>query len=121
MSPQLLIAEDDRSLRQMLCWEFEDLGYRVTATDCCVEAMLAAGEVCFDLALLDFDLPDGLGTELMAKLLQRWPDLPVVMYSGRATAGETESALRDGARRFVCKPVASLTLHRIFQQLLPPL
>jgi len=119
MRKRLLIAEDDRALLQMLTWEFEDMGYLVTPASCCREAVQASADIHFDLALLDFDLPDGVGIELMDRLHRQWPELPVVLYSGRATAEDTAHALQRGACRFVCKPVASRALHDIFERLLP--
>ena len=119
MKRRLLITEDDPALLQMLTWEFEEMGYLVTPSCCCREALRASADTRFDLALLDFDLPDGIGIELMEKLHRQSPEMPVVLYSGRATAAAAEAALQRGACRFVCKPVASQALHDMFERLLP--
>ena len=119
MPRRLLITEDDPALLQMLSWEFEEMGYLVTAACCCREALQASTEQSFDLALLDFDLPDGVGIDLMDRLHRQTPGLPVVLYSGRATAAAAQDAIRRGACRFVCKPVTSQNLHEIFQRLSP--
>jgi len=70
-------------LRQMLVWEFEELGYRVSAATRCNEALTLTEAHHFDLALLDYNLPDGIGTELMEKLYLRYPKLPIILYSGQ--------------------------------------
>ncbi|GAA0750671.1 ATP-binding protein [Ideonella azotifigens] len=61
-----------------------------------------------DLLLLDMQLPDGRGTELLAKL-QREPalaTLPVIMVSADALDDSVRNALAAGARAYVTKPLA---------------
>lgn len=111
---KLLIVEDNVSLQQMLTWEFEEMGYLVTAAGCCNSARQAAIAEQFDLALVDCNLPDGCGSELMKELHKKQPALPVILCSGRMT----EDALQQGAYCFTPKPVTAKSLHRIFQQAL---
>jgi len=115
---KLLITEDDKSLLCMMCWEFEELGYRVTTAASCGEALDAISGSRFDLALLDYNLPDGVGTELMQELHRLQPGLPVILYSGLASGGKASEAERCGASRFVAKPVEARTLHTIFNAIL---
>ncbi len=120
MTRHLLIAEDDASLRQMLEWEFQDLGYEVTVSGCCSETRMVSLEQHFDVALLDYNLPDGLGTDLVAALHDQSPELPIVIYSGRDSACrmQLQSAAIHGICRFVAKPIGARALHRIFDDLL---
>lgn len=115
---QLLITEDDAALLAMLCCEFEELGYRVTATGCCAEALEAVAVRRFDLALLDYNLPDGVGTELAQALHRHQPELSVVLYSGLGSEGRALEARQCGACRFVRKPVGARELHDIFDTVL---
>lgn len=114
MNPQarhLLIVEDNRSLRQMLTWEFEDLGYRVTPTDCCNKALDAARREPVDIALLDYNLPDGCGADLVDKLLALQPNMQIVLSSGRTSSRE----INCRNCHFEAKPVSAQKLHRLFQ------
>ncbi|MCW8944866.1 MAG: response regulator [Sedimenticola sp.] len=113
----LLIVEDNHSLRQMLTWEFEDLGYQVTSVDCCSAALAAANHAPIDLALLDYNLPDGCGTELIAQLRGLYPDLQIVICSGR-TNGQS---IDQKQCRFEPKPVTAKKLHSLFQTIIMPL
>jgi DNA-binding response OmpR family regulator len=115
---RLLITEDDTALRQMLGWEFEELGYRVIEAANCHDAMIAALAQRPHLALLDFNLPDGNGTLLLKTLRDLLPGLPVVIYSGRAAGAAASEACSSGAAQFLCKPVSAEHLHAIFSQLL---
>lgn len=107
----LLIVEDNHSLRQMLTWEFEDLGYEVTSVDCCSAALVAASESPVDLALLDYNLPDGCGTELVAQLRDIHPEVQIVICSGRTNG----RAIDQKQCRFEPKPVTARKLHGLFQ------
>ncbi|MCB1760995.1 MAG: response regulator [Gammaproteobacteria bacterium] len=112
---RLLITEDDAALRQMLRWEFEELGYHVIETGSCREAEHAAKTERPQIALLDFHLPDGDGALLLQRLQLLLPGLPVVLYSGRVPAAAVQAC---GAARFLCKPVSAKRLHGIFSELL---
>jgi len=118
-SRRLLITEDDPALRQILYWEFEAMGYQVITASCCLEALSAVTGIEFDLALLDYNLPDGTGTQLLYALRQVLPDLTAVICSGRTSAGKAEEAEQYGASCFVAKPVSATSLNALFEQLLP--
>ena len=115
---KLLITEDDKPLLCMMCWEFDELGYQVTTAASCGEALDVIAESRFDLALLDYNLPDGVGTGLMQELHRLQPGLPVILYSGLASGGKASEAERCGASRFVAKPVEARTLHAMFNVIL---
>jgi DNA-binding NtrC family response regulator len=116
---KLLIVEDDNALREMLRWDFETMGYRVICASSCGEALSAVAGCKFDLALLDYHLPDGIGTDLLCELHRKIPELQVVMYSGHAADGSADEAEKQGASCFISKPVAAASLHSIFEHLLP--
>jgi len=116
MSLRLLIVEDDIALRKMLTWDFEDLGYTVTGVTSCQQAREQAARYDFDLALIDYHLPDGTGVDLLKDLRARRPEMPIIMSSGLSCAETASRAVTDhGAFEFVAKPVAAQTLHQIFQ------
>ncbi|MCP3870885.1 MAG: response regulator [Gammaproteobacteria bacterium] len=115
---RLFITEDDTGLLQMLCWDFEELGYQVSTACCCHEALKAISTSHFDLALLDYNLPDGVGTELIQALHHRQPGLPVIVYSGAGPEAGAAEAVRKGACQFVTKPIGARALHAIFNSVL---
>ena len=116
MSLRLLIVEDDSALQKMLTWEFEDLGYDVIGVVSCEQARKAVATNDFDLALVDYHLPDGTGIELLKYLRAQSPDTPIVMSSGLSCAETASRAVTvHGAFEFVAKPVGAKALHDIFQ------
>lgn len=64
-----------------------------------------------DVALLDLMMPgelDGMAT--LARIRERWTDLPIVMMSGRASLGDAVRATKLGAVNFLEKPLAPETV-----------
>ena len=115
MKPHILVVEDDTGLRQMLTWELEDLGYSVTATGECAQALDRAASQRFDAALLDYCLPDGNGIELLATLRELAPRMPVVMYSALASADTRARARSLGAAGFLTKPASVRVVDQAFR------
>ena len=111
---RLLIVEDDLPLRRMLTWEFEDLGYRVCASACCSEAIAAVKSRTFDLALLDYNLPDGIGLDLLTLLRQQNPKLPVILCSGMVSESNLKQTLLFEKVSFASKPITAENLHERF-------
>ena len=74
MSPRLLVVADDAALNLALCAHFEDRGWQATGVYDCAAALAATAGTTFERVLLDVQLPDGDGVELLkrqVRLLQR--------------------------------------------------
>ncbi|MEW6418600.1 MAG: response regulator [Nitrospirota bacterium] len=82
----ILYIEDEKSIGIFLKEELEDEGYDVVVAVCGVEGirMLEEGFIFnnpFDLVILDIRLPDIDGIELLRKIKERWPKLPVIFHT----------------------------------------
>jgi DNA-binding NtrC family response regulator len=80
---RLLIVEDDPALGQMLTLQFEDAGLLVACAQRCAEGLRRIQSSPVDLLLLDQQLPDGRGMDLIAPALELDPELPIVMMTGQ--------------------------------------
>jgi DNA-binding NtrC family response regulator len=118
MSAKLLVLEDDRALNQMLVLHFEDDGFEVQGVTTCAAALEAIGEDAFDLLLLDQQLPDGTGIEVLERALAADADLPVVMMTGQHDLELAIEAIQRGAADFVHKPVQADELTETVARLL---
>jgi DNA-binding NtrC family response regulator len=105
MLADILIVDDDRLIAQTLAQQLGVLGYRATAVHDGASARQALPQKEFSLALLDLNLPDTTGLELLRSWQQSAPQLPVVMISGAATIPQAVEALKIGAVDFLVKPV----------------
>jgi DNA-binding NtrC family response regulator len=105
----ILIVEDDRASREAMLEWVKANGLEGRAANDLDEGRREIRERLPDLALLDLELPDGNGLELLRELGAAH-ETEVVMISGRATVDSAIEALRHGARDFLTKP---LEMHRL--------
>ena len=118
MPARLLIVEDDTALNQMLCLHFEDDGYAVTGARTCAEAEQKLTAGAYDLALLDQQLPDGTGLELLGRILGSDSHPLVVMITGQHDLELAIEAIKQGAADFVHKPIRTAELEATLRRLL---
>lgn len=112
----MLVLDDEPLLRRQLVASLERLGSDVHAVDTMAAARRLAGEETFDFALLDVNLPDGLGTDLLKERVFPAGTGVVVMTAEGGVQGAVE-AMRLGALDYLTKPfepeVLALTLGRV--------
>ena len=118
MATRILIIEDDPALRQMLMLHFEDQGFEVHGAERCGEGETIARTEAFDLILLDQQLPDGAGVELLPRLLALRPDTSVVMMTGQHDLELAIRAIKAGASDFIHKPLKTATLQATVDKVL---
>jgi PAS domain S-box-containing protein len=102
--PVLLIVDDNRDLAENLIDIFEPRGFDVRHTPSAREGLSLARDTGFDLALVDVNLPDASGAELLPALRATSPAGEVVLITGHATLDSAVAAVRGGAFHYVVKP-----------------
>jgi len=102
--PTLLIVDDNRALAENLEDIFVPRGFSVRFTPSAQEALDLARDFGFDLALVDVNLPDARGTDLLPALRDAVPTGEVVVITGHATIDSAVAAVRGGAFHYVVKP-----------------
>lgn len=104
---RLIFVDDDDDFREAAAGELEDLGFTVT-TFASGLALLAAveqggDEIAADVIVLDWNMPDMTGIELVPRLRRQGIRLPIVFLTGRSTPNLESAALDQGALDFVDK------------------
>jgi DNA-binding NtrC family response regulator len=102
---KILIVDDDRMVRWSLSQALRGWGYIPVEAE-----TVAAGFAAFDAehpaaALLDINLPDGSGLDVLREIKSRQPQAVAIMMTGDVVVGDTIAALRGGAYDFVGKPI----------------
>jgi two-component system phosphate regulon response regulator PhoB len=103
---RVLVAEDDRSLAELLHYNLEAAGFAVTGATDGEQAYRIACEGGADLLLLDWNLPRLPGIEVCRRLRAR-PEtarLPILMLTARTDAADRALGLATGADDFQSKP-----------------
>lgn len=102
---RILIVDDESTLRTALFRVLERRGLHVVTANKVEEAKLLAGaDAQLDLALLDLNLPDGDGIELMTWIKAAHPSCQVLILTGHATIESAVRATQLGAFHFMTKP-----------------
>ena len=97
MQNKILIIEDDMSLGQMLLLHFEDEGFKTQHVPNCEKARIALQHSVYDLILMDQQLPDGLGIDLLSEIIQLPSEPEVIMMTGHHDLELAISAIKKGA------------------------
>jgi two-component system response regulator PilR (NtrC family) len=112
---QVLVIDDEESIRQVFRWILEGQGYEVETAETGVQAIEKFEEKFYNLALLDIRLPDMEGTELLNILHKRSPKTMKIMVTGYPSLDNAMKSLNVGADAYVVKPVEPSELVRIVQ------
>jgi NtrC-family two-component system response regulator AlgB len=100
----LLVIDDEASLRRTLRTVLESMGHRVTEAVNRARALEALARQRFDLALLDLRLGKENGLDVLPDLLRAAPELHVVIITAHASLDSAIAALRTGAFDYLPKP-----------------
>jgi DNA-binding NtrC family response regulator len=103
MKGKILIVDDESDLRQLLKSVLED-EYHVTEADSGVALKKLFTSEAPDVMLLDLNLRDANGLDLMPHIKKAWPDTEVVVLTGEATFEAAVQATKLGAYHFINKP-----------------
>lgn len=114
-SSSILIVEDEPLLRKQIASFLERLGADVTTVDSIQRAKVMLEELSFDFALLDVNLPDGRGTDLLKERLVPANTGAVIMTGEGAVHGAVE-AMRLGALDYLVKPFDPAELPLVFER-----
>jgi DNA-binding NtrC family response regulator len=102
---KVLIVDDDRFVRMALSEALKSWGYDVVEADTVASAKKAFADEEPPIVLLDIDLPDGSGLDILADIKEQTPETIAIMITGNVDVENTVKALRCGAHDFIGKPV----------------
>ena len=99
-----LIVEDDPHVRNVIVRALERGGYDVVPAASGAEGDARAAEGGFDLAVVDWNLPDLSGIEVVRRLREAKDDTPVLMVTARDAVDDRVAGLDSGADDYLVKP-----------------
>jgi DNA-binding NtrC family response regulator len=107
---QVLVVDDDRTLREGCASVLRMDGYNVTVTGRGEEALEIIRRRRFDIILVDLYMTPVPGTEILRAALKACKDTIVVIMTGNPTVGSSMEALREGAWDYLPKPFSAVHL-----------
>jgi two-component system KDP operon response regulator KdpE len=103
-SAKILVVDDERSVRMMLETALRAQGYRVQSAASGREARDLLQSEEFDLLLLDLQLGDSDGIEILRETKHLWPATEVILLTAHGSINSAIAALRLGAFDYLLKP-----------------
>jgi len=113
----VLVVEDDREMRSLLCDEFWSAGYQLREAKDGDEAFLAVLKSVPDLILTDLRMPAG-GADYISRLRTVAPHCPIIVITAFGDAGLRADVLQAGASAYFDKPVRISDLKLKVEELL---
>ncbi len=102
---RILVVDDDACTRNIIAKILERSGHSVLSCGSAEEALETLVQNVFDLVLLDYQLPEMSGIDLLGEL----PDItnapPVIMLTASESLFVAVAFLREGGEDFLCKPI----------------
>ncbi len=106
---RILLVEDDRALGRGICMALSREDLTVTGCESLAQGRRALEEGKFDLLILDINLPDGSGLDLLEEI-RRKSDLPVLLLTANDLETDIVVGLECGADDYITKPFSLAVL-----------
>lgn len=104
LSATVLLIEDTPSLQMLYQAALTRAGLRVEVCGTAAEGLSAFGRLRPAVVLLDLNLPDGSGADVMDQMLRVQPQTAVIVITANASINRAVELMRAGAQEFLVKP-----------------
>jgi two-component system NtrC family response regulator len=101
----ILVVDDDESLRRITQLQLEEAGYKVLTASNGTEALGLIEEETPELVITDLKMPGLSGLELLKKIRQSYPQTTVLMITAFGTVQTAVEAMKAGAYDYITKPM----------------
>jgi len=102
---KILIAEDEKTQRDLLEGFLEKEGFSVEAVANGREVLHKLEGDFFDIALVDYKMPELDGLQTLREIRKLYTDLPVVMMTAYGTVETAVASMKEGALDYLTKPI----------------
>ena len=103
----IIIVDDDKFILNVFSRILQKQGYNVDVVETGQETLEKMNEKKYDLALIDVNLPDINGIDLVSKLNSINPDLIKIVITGFPSIEDATNAMDQGVIAYLVKPVKS--------------
>ena len=113
---KILLVEDDKTFIQILQGFLVKKGFEVDAINCIKDAVSTLEKKEYQLILLDYRLPDGVGLDLIKLLRSKNNRTPIIVITSFLDIRTAVNAVKMGAFDYITKPIMPDELLMIIQQ-----
>ena len=100
----ILIVDDEKSLRLALADELVENGYDVDVAGCGEDAMVLIDKKYFDLVISDVVMMSISGMDLLKYIKEKTPQTELILMTAYGTIDSAVNAVKAGALDYICKP-----------------
>lgn len=100
----ILVVDDERSVRMMLEAALRAQGYKIESASSGSMARQMIADQEFDLVMLDLQLGDTDGIDILREVKRQWPATEVILLTAHGSINSAIAALRHGAFDYLLKP-----------------
>ena len=106
MTAKVLIIEDEKAVREMLCFTLKNNGFEILEAEDSNSALDALRENEINLILLDWMLPGKQGIEIsrLIRSSSEIKDIPIIMLTAKSDESDKVLGLESGADDYITKP-----------------
>ena len=115
---RILVVDDDETIREFLAMILEDEGYAVDTAKNGKEAIDKSHSNFYNVAVVDWRLPDIDGTKLLPKLKETTPKMAKIMLTGYPSMQNAMDSVNAKADAFIVKPADAGVLLKTIKELL---
>jgi len=101
----ILIIDDEKNIREGLCAALEMDGYKVRLAENGEQGLSFIEKGDIDLVITDLRMPGISGEEVLTKVKNESPGIPVIVLTGHGSIDTAVDAMRNGAYDFLTKPL----------------
>lgn len=106
--PRILVVDDEETIRLAIETALEDTGWDITGVGTGAEAVAAAAQAPFDVMILDKNLPDTTGVEVLKTIREHDNDSRVIMLTGYANIESAVEMAMLGIDTYLEKPLKDI-------------
>ncbi|MCB0322892.1 MAG: sigma-54-dependent Fis family transcriptional regulator [Bdellovibrionales bacterium] len=117
---QILVVDDEQQMQTAMEAVLARMGHAVLKAENGKQALEILERAKPDLVISDMRMPVMTGSELLAKIREGQPQLPVVMITAYGTIEQAVEAMRNGAFDFITKPFSAEELERVVTRAINP-
>lgn len=101
---QVLVVDDDESLRKSIKLNIEHAGFTCTTVGSGPEALELLDSQTFDIVLSDLQLPEMNGIDFIKACCEKHPGMAIILMTGFGSSSLALEAMRAGAYDYISKP-----------------
>ena len=106
----ILIIDDDQAVRRSMAFFLEDQNYNTLKAENGRIGLEIFDQEKVDLILVDLNMPEISGLEVLAQIKKKSPDTPMIVISGAGEISSAVAALHNGAWDYLLKPIKNFSL-----------